>query len=43
MEVPIDSGYFSVPERISYPTGNGETSHALYYKPTNKDYKALAG
>lgn len=43
MEAPVDSGYFSVPEKISYPTTHGETCHALYYPPTNKDYKAPAG
>lgn len=30
----------SVPEPISFPTGQGKTSYALYYPPQNQKYKA---
>ncbi|CAL1527802.1 unnamed protein product [Lymnaea stagnalis] len=39
----VDSAYFSIPEKISWPTTNNETSHGLYYPPVNKDYKAPEG
>ncbi len=37
-KVTNDNGYVSTPKAISYPTGGGEKSHALYYAPANKDY-----
>ncbi|GFO14073.1 prolyl tripeptidyl peptidase-like [Plakobranchus ocellatus] len=43
MEPPVDKSYFSVPEKISFPTTKGETCYALYYPPANKDFKAPAG
>jgi dipeptidyl aminopeptidase/acylaminoacyl peptidase len=33
--LPIDAAWISYPEPISYPTGNGEHAHALFYPPTN--------
>ncbi len=39
----IDPGYFSIPEPIDYPTTGGETAHAIFYLPKNKDYRAPAG
>jgi dipeptidyl aminopeptidase/acylaminoacyl peptidase len=42
-DVKVDSGYLTVPEAIEFPTENGLTSHALYYRPKNTDYKAPNG
>ncbi|MGB3533537.1 MAG: S9 family peptidase [Microcoleaceae cyanobacterium] len=36
----IDSGYFSIPETIEFPTENNTTAYGFYYPPTNKDYIA---
>ena len=36
----VDASYFSVPEGIEFPTEGGETAHAFYYPPTNRDYEA---
>lgn len=36
----LDSGYFSAPHAINFPTTQGETAHAFFYPPTNKDYVA---
>jgi dipeptidyl aminopeptidase/acylaminoacyl peptidase len=41
--VDIDTGYYSVPEAISYETAGGDTTHAFYYPPANKDYEAPGG
>jgi dipeptidyl aminopeptidase/acylaminoacyl peptidase len=41
--VPVDAGYLSQPEPVSYPTTGGATAHALYYPPQNKDFQAPAG
>jgi dipeptidyl aminopeptidase/acylaminoacyl peptidase len=42
-EVTIEPSYLSVPEAIEFPTENGLTAHALYYRPQNADYEAPAG
>lgn len=39
----IDGGYVSIPKTIEFPTENGQTSHAFFYPPHNKDYRAPAG
>jgi len=41
--VTLDSGYLSEPEAIEFPTSNGQTAHALFYAPKNKDFTAPAG
>ncbi|MCX7670714.1 MAG: prolyl oligopeptidase family serine peptidase, partial [Anaerolineae bacterium] len=41
--VTVDAGYLSVPQPIAFPTGDGLTAHALYYPPTNRDYRAPEG
>jgi dipeptidyl aminopeptidase/acylaminoacyl peptidase len=41
--VPVDGGYLSVPEPVSYPTSGGATAHAFYYPPCNADFRAPAG
>jgi dipeptidyl aminopeptidase/acylaminoacyl peptidase len=35
--------YFSVPQHIAFPTENGLTAYAHYYKPTNPDFAAPVG
>jgi len=44
-DVGLDSSWFSVARRISFPSGpDGErTGHALYYPPTNPETEAPAG
>ena len=37
-DLELDSGYFSVPQPIEYPTENGKTSHGFFYLPANKDF-----
>ena len=36
----LDEGYISVPRHIKYPTEGGAVSHAYFYAPANKDFKA---
>ena len=36
----LDSGYVSVPEAIECPTTGGQTAHAFYYPPRNRDFSA---
>jgi dipeptidyl aminopeptidase/acylaminoacyl peptidase len=38
----IDSGYISIPTTIEFPTTQGQTSHAFFYPPQNKNYQAPA-
>ena len=42
-QVPMDTGFFSVPRAIEFPTERGVTAHALVYPPTNPDYVAPEG
>jgi dipeptidyl aminopeptidase/acylaminoacyl peptidase len=37
-DLQIDTGYFSIPEAIEYPTENGKTSHGFLYRPQNRDF-----
>ncbi|OCR01761.1 peptidase [Oscillatoriales cyanobacterium USR001] len=39
-ELTIDSGYLSNPQPIEFPTENGQTAHAFFYPPKNRDYIA---
>ena len=39
----IESGFFSVPRPIEYPTENGNTAHAFYYPPRNHDHEPPEG
>jgi len=39
----IESGYFSIPKPIEFPTERGLTAHAFYYSPRNQDHEAPAG
>jgi dipeptidyl aminopeptidase/acylaminoacyl peptidase len=43
VEVGIDPGYLARPEPVQFPTGDGEHAHALYYAPTNKDFRPPEG
>ncbi len=42
-QVTIDEAWFSVPEAIEFPTGDGLTAFALYYPPTSPDVVAPPG
>lgn len=37
-EGKVDPRYLSLPEAIEFPTENGLTAHALYYKPKNDNF-----
>ena len=37
-EVELEPGYFSTPRPLEFPTENGETAHAIFYPPQNRDY-----
>ncbi|MGB7923874.1 MAG: S9 family peptidase [Pyrinomonadaceae bacterium] len=39
----IDAGYLSIPEAIEFPTRDGQTAHAFFYAPKNRDYAAPDG
>ncbi len=36
-DLGIDPAWFSVPEAVEFPTGDGATAHALLYRPTNPE------
>lgn len=36
----LDTSYLSIPEAITFPTSNGLTAHALFYRPRNCDFTA---
>ncbi|MBX2863777.1 MAG: S9 family peptidase [Leptolyngbyaceae cyanobacterium MAG.088] len=39
----LDEGYLSMPENITFPTGNNLSAYGIYYPPKNKDYIAPEG
>jgi dipeptidyl aminopeptidase/acylaminoacyl peptidase len=41
--VTLDPNYISRPEAIEFPTAEGRTAHALYYRPTNTDFGGPEG
>lgn len=41
-DLQIDKGYLSVPEAIEFPTAGGQTAHAFFYAPKNRDFAAAA-
>ncbi len=41
--VEVDPGYISIPEAIEFPTERGQTAHAFYYAPRNKNFVAPRG
>lgn len=42
-DLQLDTGYLSVPEAVEFPTEDGQTAHAFFYAPKNKDYNAPPG
>jgi len=42
-DLEIDPGYLSVPEPVEFPTENGQTAHAFFYPPKNRDFVAPDG
>jgi dipeptidyl aminopeptidase/acylaminoacyl peptidase len=42
-DTTIDPGYISIPEPITYPTDEDQQAHAIYYPPTNKDFRPPMG
>jgi dipeptidyl aminopeptidase/acylaminoacyl peptidase len=41
--VTIDPAIIAAPEAIEFPTTGGDTAHALYYPPTNPDFRGPDG
>ncbi|CAN5618417.1 MAG: S9 family peptidase [Pyrinomonadaceae bacterium] len=39
----INTGYFSSPRAIEFPTKDGLTAHGFFYPPQNPDYRAPGG
>ena len=37
-DIEIDTGYFSNPQTIEFPTEKGLSAHAFFYPPHNRDY-----
>jgi dipeptidyl aminopeptidase/acylaminoacyl peptidase len=42
-EHEIDAGYLSIAQPIEFPTTNGQTAHAFFYPPRNRDFAAPEG
>jgi dipeptidyl aminopeptidase/acylaminoacyl peptidase len=42
-DLEIAPGYLSVPEPVEFPTENGQTAHAFFYPPKNRDFVAPDG
>jgi len=42
-ELKIDEGYLSIAQAIEFPTTDGQTAHAFYYPPRNRDFRAPEG
>ncbi len=40
---PIDSGYLSQPQTITYPTSNNDEAYGLFYPPCNRDFAVPNG
>jgi dipeptidyl aminopeptidase/acylaminoacyl peptidase len=36
----IESGFISIPATVEFPTADDKTSHAFFYPPQNKNYRA---
>jgi dipeptidyl aminopeptidase/acylaminoacyl peptidase len=42
-DLGIDPAWFSTPDHITFPTGDGQVAHGLFYPPTNPDVTGPAG
>ncbi len=42
-DLKLDAGYLSAAQPIEFPTDGGQTAHALYYAPRNRDFRAPEG
>lgn len=42
MDMDIDHAYVSAPRSIEFPTEKGLSAHALFYAPSNRDFRAPA-
>ena len=42
-EVRVDPAYLSAPRAVAFPTTGGQTAHAFYYPPANRDAQAPPG
>jgi dipeptidyl aminopeptidase/acylaminoacyl peptidase len=42
-ETDLDPAWISRPEAITFPTADGATAHALWYRPTNPEYEGPPG
>ena len=42
-ELTVDAGYLSAPRPIAFETADGDTAHAIYYPPCNRDYEGAPG
>ncbi|HEV2881572.1 MAG TPA: S9 family peptidase [Pyrinomonadaceae bacterium] len=42
-EHDLDEGYLSIAQPIEFPTTGGQTAHAFYYPPRNRDFAAPDG
>jgi dipeptidyl aminopeptidase/acylaminoacyl peptidase len=43
IDLAIDRGDISIPEPIEFPTTNGRTAHAFYYRPQNRRFRGANG
>lgn len=43
IELAVDPGYLSSPEPLEFPTEDGSTAHALFYRSRNRDFAGPAG
>jgi dipeptidyl aminopeptidase/acylaminoacyl peptidase len=41
-QVDLDAGFISIPQTVEYPTARGQTAHAFFYAPRNKNFRAPA-
>ncbi|MBD0326452.1 MAG: S9 family peptidase [Pyrinomonadaceae bacterium] len=39
-DLQIDTGYLSVPQAVEFPTEDGQTAHAFFYAPKNRDFQS---
>ncbi|HEX8459531.1 MAG TPA: S9 family peptidase [Pyrinomonadaceae bacterium] len=39
----IDEGYLSIAQPVEFPTESGQTAHAFFYPPRNRDFNAPTG